>query len=208
MALNDSEAFFDSIRGSKMLGPTLSQTEVGGCDAILTALGAHGWGAAWTAYGLATAYHETAQTMQPIDEQGGDAYFRRLYDVEGINPKRARANGNTAPGDGVRYHGRGYVQLTWKNNYVRAARELDQPIDQQPALAKRPDLAAAIMALGMEEGWFTAKGLGRYIDKAAASATQKAYGLARYVINGNDKAAQIAGYAATFEKALKAGGWH
>ncbi|MBI1686549.1 hypothetical protein [Caulobacter hibisci] len=207
MELKDDGAFFDLVRTTKMLGPTLSQVETDGCNAVLAALGAHGWGQAWTAYGLATAYHETAQTMQPIDERGGDAYFQRLYDVNGLNPKRARANGNTQPGDGVRYHGRGYVQLTWKNNYVRAAKELGEPIDQQPTLAKRPDLAAAIMALGMQEGWFTGKSLGRYIDKTAVSATPKAYGLARYVINGTDRAADIAGYAASFEKALKAGGW-
>lgn len=207
MSLEKASAFFDVVRASRMLGPTLSQAEVAGCTAILEALAAGGWGVAWTAYGLATAYHETAHTMAPIDERGGDDYFRRLYDVTGLNPKRAKAMGNTQPGDGARYHGRGYVQLTWKSNYVRAAKELKQPIDAQPDLALRPDLAAAIMALGMEEGWFTGKGLGRYIDKAATSATPKAYGLARYVINGTDRAADIAAYAASFEKALKAGAW-
>lgn len=207
MALGNAQAFFASLRASQLLGAGLSQDEVDGCNTILAALGARHWGQAWTAYGLATAYHETAHTLQPIHERGGDAYFRRNYDVTGLNPKRARKMDNTQPGDGVRYHGRGYVQLTWKKNYVRAAEELNQPIAAQPDLALRPDLAAAIMALGMEEGWFTEKGLGRYIPKTATTATPKAYGLARYVINGTDRAADIAAYAALFEAALRAGAW-
>lgn len=207
MALGNPQAFFASLRASQLLGGDLSQSEVDGCNALLAALGAHRWGLAWTAYGLATAFHETAHTLEPIHERGGPEYFRRLYDVTGIRPVTAGKMGNTQPGDGVRYHGRGYVQLTWKNNYARAARELSQPIDTQPDLALRPDLAAGIMALGMEEGWFTAKGLGRYIAKTATTATPKAYGLARYVINGTDRAADIATYAALFEKALREGGW-
>jgi putative chitinase len=207
MALGNAQAFFTSLRASQILGTDLSQPEVDGCTTILGALGAHHWGRAWTAYGLATAYHETAHTLQPIHERGGDEYFRRLYDVTGMRPKLARSHDNTQPGDGVRYHGRGYVQLTWKDNYARASQELHQPIQQQPDLALRPDLAAAILALGMEEGWFTTKGLGRYIAKTAATATPGAYTLARYVINGNDRAADIAGYAALFERALQDGAW-
>ncbi len=207
MALGNAQAFFASLRASQILGPDLSQTEVDGCNTILAALGAHRWGLAWTAYGLATAYHETWHTMEPIHERGGPEYFRRNYDVTGLNPKRAKAMGNTQPGDGARYHGRGYVQLTWKNNYARAARELGQPIDAQPDLALRPDLAGPIMALGMEEGWFTARGLANYIAKTATTATPRDYGLARYVINGTNDAAQIAGYAALFEKALRDGVW-
>ena len=65
--------------------------------------------------------------MQPIPEYGSDERKKRLYDVEGANPDRAKKNGNTAPGDGVLYAGRGFVQLTWKNNYQR----LGQPLKLQ-----------------------------------------------------------------------------
>ncbi|WP_334177127.1 glycoside hydrolase family 19 protein, partial [Pseudoxanthobacter sp.] len=91
--------------------------------------------AAALAYVLATAYHETATTMQPIAEYGGDAYKTRLYDVNGDNPQRARRNGNDKPGDGIRYAGRGYVQLTWKTNYRHAGERLGIDLVAQPDLA-------------------------------------------------------------------------
>src|SRR5690349_15843455 len=66
----------------------------------------------WLAYALATAHHETDRTMRPIAEYGSDARKERLYGPKGSNPARARKMGNTTPGDGVRYAGRGFVQLT------------------------------------------------------------------------------------------------
>lgn len=203
MSLENPAAFFDALR-TGILGPTLSATEVDGCNAILKAM--EGAPISWTAYALATAFHETASTMQPIREYGGPTYFTRMYDVQGSRPKMAVAHGNTCAGDGPKYCGRGYVQLTWKNNYAKAGKECGVDLVANPDIAMRPDIAAKIMRQGMEKGWFTGKGFIDYLpSKAPADRAQ--FSAARRIINGTDKAAQIADHALKFQTALATGGW-
>jgi putative chitinase len=161
---------------------------------------------AWTAYGLATPYHECAGTMLPIVERGGADYLRRKYDVTGLNPERAKAFGNISPGDGALYCGRGLVQLTWRSNYLKAEQALGFPLVSQPELACRPDVAAAVMTWGMACGAFTGVGLGRYLHEQLP-ATQRQFRDARRVINGLDDADLIASYALVFQDALSLGGW-
>lgn len=201
--LADPAAFFAALRSTKVLGPVLTDAEVQGCNVILDACESR-FPLSWTAYTLATAYHETAATMQPIKERGEVAYFHRMYDIEGARPHKARELGNLTPGDGVRYAGRGFVQITGRANYERAGRELGQPLVADPDLAMRPDIAAAIMVRGLSEGWFTGKSLRDYIP---AAAERRHYVNARRTVNGTDRADDIADYALVFERALKAGGW-
>jgi len=203
MSLSSPRKFFDVVR-SGILGPTLSSEEVDGCSAILWAM--EGAPLSWTAYALATAYHETASTMQPIKERGGPIYFTRMYDITGARPKLARANGNTNPGDGIKFCGRGYVQLTWRNNYERAGKKLGIDLVSNPDLALSPKYAAEIMREGMEEGWFTGKKFSDYLP-VVGRATSGQYSKARWIINGQDRAQQIAGHAKEFEQALEAGEW-
>lgn len=199
----NQKAFFDACRKGVM-GPTLDGGEVSGAGAIIDAMASAPL--ADTAYALATAWHETAHTMQPIREFGGTAYLRRMYDVEGQNPARARKMGNVTPGDGPRYCGRGYVQLTWRSNYRKAGEKLGYPLEGNPELAMRPDIAAQIMRRGMAEGWFTGKSFRSYLP-AEGPATLAEFKAARRIINGTDKADLIAGYAVQFQAALAAGGW-
>lgn len=208
MSLRNPQAFFDVLRHG-LLGPTLSAEEVKGCNAVLEAL--EGAPLSWAAYALATAYRETASTMMPVKEYGGPTYLTRMYDITGARPKLALANGNTCAGDGIKYCGRGYPQMTWKGNYIRATkrlRELGYDVDlvANPDLALRPDIAAVIMRRGMEEGWFTGKSFSSYLP-ASGRATTGQYRNARYIINGSDRAQEIADHAKEFERALEAGGW-
>jgi predicted chitinase len=152
----------------------------------------------WMAYGMATAFHETAQTMQPIVEYGGKEYFKK-YDT---GTKIGSALGNTRPGDGYRYRGRGFVQLTGRRNYTLAAGKVGFNLIDEPDLALDFAVARKIMREGMLSGWFTSRKLADYGDGINAYD----YKNARKIINGLDCADKIAGYARNFEKALKAAG--
>lgn len=52
--------------------------------------------------------------------------------------------GNNAPGDGYKYRGRGFIQLTGKANYIKAANALDIDLINNPDLAAKPAIAAMI----------------------------------------------------------------
>lgn len=191
----DPEAFFAALR--KEFG-SLSKSQVDGVNTLLTAL--KGWPVSWTAYGMATAWHETHPTMQPIKERGGESYFRSMYDINGSRPAKARELGNLTPGDGAKYAGRGYVQLTGRTNYALYGLA-DKPDD-----AMKPEVAAMILRDGMEKGRFTGKAMKDYLEIPFINRPNDYVG-ARRIINGTDLAQKIADYAVKFERSLKAGGW-
>lgn len=66
-----------------------------------------------------------------------------------------------------------------------------------------PGHAAAIMARGMTEGWFTGKSLKTYLPESG-EATAAQFRDARRIINGTDRAADIAAYAMEFQRGLLA----
>lgn len=210
-AFRDYGAMYDWLRDNHMLGPTISGSEFEGCDKIIRACAVNGWGVSWIAYALATTYHETAHTMEPVKEYGGTAYFTRMYDIRGNRPAKARELGNTSPGDGAKFAGRGYVQLTGKTNYQKATRKLrdmgfDVDLVADPDRAMDPEIAAAILVAGMREGWFT----GRDIDDdlpADGPGRVAQFVASRDIINGRDKQDLIAGYAMDFQTALQEGGY-
>ena len=57
---------------------------------------------------------------------------------------RTGTSGNTEPGDGWRFHGRGYIQLTGRYNYTRDGRELGLDLVGNPDLAADREIAADI----------------------------------------------------------------
>ena len=177
-------AFFREVRAS-LFGGKLKPKQVSGMEFILDQWNRTGFtNRQWLAYALATAFHETAFTMQPIREYG-----------RGKGHTYGRPDSIT----GQTYYGRGYVQLTWKANYEKASRALGIDFVNSPDLVMEPKNAAHIMFRGMAEGWFTGKEFADYINSA-----QRDYWNARRIINGTDKAGQIADYALRFEAALDA----
>lgn len=203
MSLTHPQSFFAAVRTYRLLGATLEQSEVDGLNVLLQACDL--WPISWAAYALATAWHETAHTMQPIKEHGSDAYFTRMYDPTGLRPAVAAQLGNTMPGDGPLYCGRGYAQLTGHKNYQRADEALGLLLVNSPDLAMVPDVAAKILRRGMEEGWFSGVTLADCLPDAEA--THEQFADARRIVNGQDDAAHIADAALAFQRALHAGAW-
>ena len=99
------------------------------------------WGPMAKAAIMAQCAHETGN-FKYMKELGNDSYFTK-YDP-GRHPE-ARANGNTQVGDGARYKGRGYIQLTWKTNYIKAGQAIRQDLQNNPGLAETKEVAAMLV---------------------------------------------------------------
>jgi hypothetical protein len=140
------------------------------------------------AYCLATFKWETAHTLRPIDEIGSDTYFNSRY---GPKTNVGKILGNTEDGDGARFHGRGYVQLTGRRNYSKAKDLTGVDLLSEPDRAKEPELAYRIAIQGMMDGWFTTHKLSQFFKDGQAPD----YENARTIINGHDKAQVIADIA-------------
>lgn len=178
-------AFFSAIRRTPFPG-RLTQGQVDGVTAILD-----GWqrrfpkgDSRWLAYALATAFHETGRTMQPIRERGFGA---------------GRPYGATDTVTGHVFAGRGLVQLTWKDNYRRASHLVDRDLVNNPDAALEMDVSVDILLLGMARGLFTGKRFADYFN-----ATLEAWVRARRIVNGLDRAHDIADYGRAFYAALRA----
>jgi len=131
------------------------------------------------AYIFATAYHECYQPskpwtrLTPMPEFGGQTYL--------------------ASKDYFPFYGRGFSQLTWKENYKKEAKRLGIDLLNKPELMLSIDIAANSHVYCMKHGSYTGKKLSDYINAEKCDFIN-----ARRIINGTDKAELISGYAARF----------
>jgi putative chitinase len=150
----------------------------------------------WCAYMMATTKHECAEKWEPIKEFGLGAGHPYGNPVE-FTDKAGTKHTNT-------YYGRGYVQLTWKDNYdaLGTALGLGEDLLVDPDKVLDPETAYDIMSYGMRNGSFTTakRKLSDYIDHTKCN-----YPSARQIINGLDQYMKIAGYATDIEILLRAG---
>jgi len=174
--------FFNKVRHSLFNGK-LIQGQVDGMQDIV-----HAWGKSgqqdprWIAYILATAFHETARTMQPIEEWGKGA---------------GRKYGKPDKATGKIYYGRGHVQLTWLRNYVYWSHRLGRDFVNHPEDVLIPEISATILVNGMIDGTFTGKKLLDYFSDVSDDPVN-----ARRIVNGTDKASLIASYHKKFLDAI------
>jgi hypothetical protein len=143
-------------------------------------------------YILATVQHETAGTFLPLREFG-----------RGIGKKYGRVV--VAPNNkGNRYYGRGYVQITWAENYLKLGSTLKElnyikdsnDLINNPDLALDPEIALVIVVEGMCGGLFTGKKLSDYT-------LPEDFYHARQIVNRLDKASLIASYANNYYRVFK-----
>lgn len=169
------------------------------------------------AYILASVYHETGGKMQPTVENLNYTSAERLMQVwpsrfptiasalpyvrqpqKLANYVYGSRNGNR-PGsdDGWLYRGMGDIQLTGRRNYELAGERLGIDLVGNPDKALEPSVSADIAVRGMRDGWFTGRKLADY-DVALGYD----YYNARRIVNGLDRAKDIAELAEFFETAI------
>jgi putative chitinase len=189
----DRKKFFDVVR-AELYGGVIYQGQVDGFDYLINVWERHFEepnprdGVKWLSYCLATVYHETAMTIQPIDEYG--------------KGKGKKYGSPTGP-HGQIYYGRGYPQLTWEENYIKGEKNLKDRYQVEAALHREPhlmlqhEISALVLYDGMIHGWFTGKKLLDYFNSTTEDPVN-----ARRIINALDKADLIAGYYWKFKKAM------
>jgi len=102
------------------------------------------------AYVLATAQHESRMGATMTEGSSGNQYE---WDSN---------SGNNQPGDGAKFKGKGYVQLTGRKNYEKYTNIYHVDLVNDPQRATETDLAAKIVAHGMQNGTYTRQKLSQY----------------------------------------------
>jgi predicted chitinase len=146
-------------------------------------------------YVLATAKHETVDFASLYERYSGSSAYDYFMNKYG---HRTDLGNRLGTDDGYDYRGRGFVQITGRDNYDRLGKIVGVDLLNNPDLAADPLIAAKIAAYGMKHGSFTGVGLDRFIND-----TETDYLNARKIVNGLDKADLIADYARTYDATLE-----
>jgi putative chitinase len=218
----DRTKFYAYLRrkNAGVFGTSLSQSQVEGIEAILEEARRRSTPLKHLAYILATPYHETGGKMQPVRENLNYSVHGLLktfgrHRISEADAKRfgrsgsrkadqvAIANtvyggdwglknlGNTQIGDGWKYRGGGLPQTTGRRNYAKFG------MANNPEKSGELLPSVTMMFDGMEQGLYTGLKLSDF----------DTYKPMRQIINGMDRAGDVAGYAEAFEAALRAGGY-
>ncbi len=142
------------------------------------------------AYIMATAHWESDSFKAMEEYATGKAYEWRT-DL-----------GNTLKGDGVRFKGRGLVMITGRRNYAMWTDILKVDFVANPSRVSDLEHAVPILIDGMSNGTFTGKKLTTYIH-----GSKRDYVNARHVVNGKDKAREIADLAFAYYNAFFGSGY-
>ena len=83
-----------------------------------------------------------------------DPFFDQYEEPESMARGRDGKFGNTEPGDGLKFRGRGYIGLTGRPNYSRMSERLGlgRQLIENPELAKSPEIASRIAVRFMLDG--------------------------------------------------------
>ena len=196
--------FFDTVR-PLFAGGKLNELQVEGMTRIVDYARENEYDRGETAFMLGQIFHETAQWMQPLRE-GARRYGPNNYtDQQAINAVTAiynkgiiRTNYALPAGPyGQSYYGRGLIQITWYDNYLKFENILGKPLVKNPDLALDWKIALDIAFIGCRDGVFRSKSMDDYTFPEQFEA-------ARNIVNGdtNTNGKSTAKYSRTFYEAL------
>jgi predicted chitinase len=209
------EVFFAEIRRS-LFRNGLSQEQVRSIEEILAACDHFKvTDRRQRACVLANCYWETGpgrpECMTPVREGWTKSNESAIRAVTGLFDRRAiRTNYALPAPNGCSYYGRGFIQITWPDNYQELGKRLGVPLYDDPDRALEPNTAADIAVLGMRDGLFR-KGhtLERYFGGGRAE-----WIASREIVNGDKNKVPkgttktigqlVASYGIVFDKALEA----
>lgn len=199
MTLN-RKTFFAYARRAPF-GNKLSTAQVEGCTLLLDTCQAEGvTDLRQVAYVLASVFHETRATMQPVREAFGRSDADTIAKLDKAW-KAGKLGQVREPYWRKGWFGRGHIQLTHEANYRKLGAKLGVDLVRHPDLALDPAISARVAVVGMRDGLFaTGRTLARYFAPNVAADPV----FARQIVNGSDKAHLIAGYWRQFLDALKA----
>jgi putative chitinase len=136
------------------LGDITSGTNGDRQSILEKALDAAGYAGCQKAMIMAQCAHETGN-FKYMRELGNERYFNQ-YDIR-YNRKKALELGNINPGDGAKYRGRGYIQITGRSNYSGVSKAIGVDLVNNPELLEQPETAAKAVI------WFFRQGNGKRI---------------------------------------------
>lgn len=142
---------------------------------------------ALTHYDISTRLRAAAFLAQVGHESGELNYVEEI--ASGAAYEGRKDLGNTSPGDGELYKGRGLIQITGKRNYAIASIDMDLP------LLEHPELLCTPMNAAMSAGWYWNN------NKLNALADTSQFLLITKVINGGTNG--IANRQRLYTKALE-----
>ncbi|GAA3064801.1 chitinase [Rhizobium viscosum] len=199
----DRQFFFGTVQHALFNG-SLAPAQIEGMNAILDYWDANLATAdrRWLAYILATAFHETAYTMQPVRETLATSDSRAVEILE-----TAFASGRLSwvkspywrpDEDGKCWLGRGLVQLTHKRNYEAMSEVTGIDLVAHPDRAMEMTPAVTILIEGMLCGSFTSHRLCDHLNEEKEDWVN-----ARRIVNGTDRAEKLAEYGRAFLTAIR-----
>ncbi|MBB3392701.1 hypothetical protein FHT82_005488 [Rhizobium sp. BK275] len=199
----DRQFFFDTVQHT-LFKDSLTPAQIEGMNAIFDYWDANLATAdrRWLAYILATAFHETAYTMQPVRETLATSDSRAVEILE-----TAFASGRLSwvktpywrlDEDGKSWLGRGLVQLTHRRNYEAMSEVTGIDLVAEPDRAMEMVPAVTILIEGMLRGSFAGHRLCDHLNKEREDWVN-----ARRIVNGTDRAEKLAEYGRAFLAAIR-----